>query len=124
MNDGLAGLVGLGLGRDAQQDRSTGPEGLEALRPDSGLRALTADEALDRPVGEDERLVAGLGRRGPLGQDHAGMHERDAVGAKRLGPLVQCPRAHDDPYSTAMSTRTLLPWIARHTLAGVSGMSA
>ena len=96
VHDGLAGLLRLRLRRDPQQDGGSGLERREPLRSHRRLRALAADEPLDRAVGEDDRLVPRLGRRRALREHHAGVHERDPVGAKRLGPLVHCPRGHVD----------------------------
>ena len=113
-------LVRLRLGGDAQQQRLAGVQQRQALRAHRRLGAGPADEALDGAVAEHEGLVTGLGRRGPLGADHAGQDERHPLGAQRRRPRLDGRSAH----VIARSVRNGRPCIVRQTWAGVSGMSA
>ena len=85
MHDGLAGLIGLGAGCDAQESALTAVEDSEALRAQRGQSTLTTDESLDRSIGEHDRFVARLGRGRPLGQHDAGVDERDALATEAIG---------------------------------------
>ena len=76
------------LGRDAEQQRLARVEQGQALRPDGRLGAGAADEAVDRAVGQDHGLVAGLGRRGAFGPHDAGVHERHPLAPQLGGPVL------------------------------------
>lgn len=94
------------------------------MRPYRRFRARTADESVDRAVGEHDRGVAGFRAGGSFGQDDAGYHVGDAVAAKLVVTRREAEGFRRDAHSMAMSVRNGRPWIARHTCAGVSGMSA
>ena len=84
----LAGLRWLVRGADPQHDGFARVEHGERLGTHRGLGALAADEALHRPVGEDERLVARPGTGRSLGQHHPCMHERHPPRRQLGGPLT------------------------------------
>ena len=126
VDDGLAGLVGLGVRDDPQQHRVAGLQQRQPLRADGRLGALTADEALDAAVGaarapRRRAWPTSASRPGPPGRARTGRGSSAATRPVRAASVwsswLPC-------YSTAMSVRTGRPWIARHTFAGVSGMSA
>ena len=79
-----------------------------------------------RAVGQHDRLVARLRRRRSLGQHHPGEHERAPGRLAARGAVVLTAQIelHGSGHSIARSVRNGLPCIARHTAAGVSGMSA
>src|SRR5690606_23071673 len=104
---------------DAQQRRLARPEEPERLVAHRRLGALPADEPLHRPVGQDERPVAGLRARRALGPHDRGQHVRRPAAAQLLG-LVLGRAVH----GIARSVRNGRPWTTRQTFAGVSGMSA
>jgi len=81
-------------GGDPQQQALAGIEQGQALGPDGRFGARPTDESFHRAVGQDQRLVAGLDRRGPLGPHHPGVHERDPLALQRPGPLVHLGLAH------------------------------
>ena len=64
---------------DPQHDGLAGVEQGERLGAHRRLGAVAADEPLDRPVGEDDRLVAWMGAGRPLRQHDAGVDERHAL---------------------------------------------
>ena len=74
------------LGHDPEQERLARVEQGQPLGADGRLGAGAADEPVDRPVGQDEGLVAGLGRCGTFGPHDAGVHERHP-----LAPQLGCP---------------------------------
>ncbi|CAB4985328.1 unannotated protein [freshwater metagenome] len=94
VDDGLSGLIRLGIRGDAQEHGLATLHEFEALSANRCLRALPADEALDRAIHEDECLIARLCGGGLLGKNDAGVHEWDSIGSKPLCPLVQRPRRH------------------------------
>ncbi|CAB4738351.1 unannotated protein [freshwater metagenome] len=94
VDDGLSGLIRLGIRGDAEKHGVATLHEFEALGANRCLRALPADEALDRAIHEDECLIAGLCGGGLLGKNDAGVHEWDSIGSKPLCPLVQRPRRH------------------------------
>ena len=99
MDDGAPGLIGFGSGGDAQQRALATLKDGKSLGSECGQGALASDEALDGAVGEHDRLVTRLRRRGALGKHHPGMDERHPVGLELHSSFAQFPRchAHDVP---------------------------
>ena len=78
MHDELAGLVRFGFGRDPQQQRFAAVEQGETLGANRRLGTVATDEALDRAVGQDQRLGTRFGAGRGLGEHHPGVHVRHA----------------------------------------------
>ncbi len=73
---------------------ASAPQGGRAHRI---LRALTADETLDRAVLQEDRLVAGMTGRGRLRPHHGRMDERPAIARQLRRTLFQIHRASSQP---------------------------
>ncbi len=71
----LAGHRLLRRRADSQHDGLAGVEQGERLRSHRRLGAVAANEPLDRPIGEDDRLVAGMSAGRPLRQHDSGVDE-------------------------------------------------
>ena len=100
----------------------------QRLRADGGLGARAADETFDGSVGEHDCLCTRLGTGRLLRRDDAGMHVR-SPSMTQLQPTSRKIVCHSENangvhQTIAMSVRKGLPWMARHTCAGVNGMSA
>ena len=78
-HDAGAGRLGedvVAVGQHPQQHGLPRPEGPQRGGADRAGGAVPADEALDGPVGQHDRPVAGVGRGRLLGAHHRGLDER------------------------------------------------
>ena len=127
MNHHLAMLIRFRGWCDSKQHAIATLQGGKALGSHRRFSALPTHKPHHGAIAEDEGFVTRLRGSGLLSENNTGVHERNPLSHQPIGPFAQRPSCHTQfrfGYSTAISTRMALPWIARQTFAGVNGMSA